>query len=685
VLYYDRAGNVRVYDTAVAKEPETPVRRTPRAVRTVAFSPHGKWLAAGGDSKTVQLVDLTTRGVFLTLRGHLGIVTGLAFSPDGKRVASCSPDATARIWDLDAGRAVLTLDGRGQGFLAIAFSPDGKQVATAGEDGEVRLWATSDGRPGAVLSNHVGAVHALAFSSDGRWLVSAGDDRSVRVWDAREGHETKTLRGHQDKVACVAFSPDGRRIVSGGWDQLVIVWDREKGEPLTQIREHADKISAVGFSPDGQRIASAAWDGIALVWEAATGQRLLQCGSRHRWGSADEADHRLNCLAFCGEGKRLALGYTDGSLPVCHLAPVPDATVKKDHRLRRGAAGEPSEDGDAAPEITRAAASFAAYGPGGIRGHLDITIYTMAVTSIVFAPDGKRFATLSKRHQLKVWKWPELTEVFRAGGTPDSVEPLSETVEPLSRALEPLSAALFSSDSRRLAATGGQKVTVWDSGTGEVISVRDLEGPCELEGPTVFSADGKRVAKRPYNKNFLRLWDATTGKSLPALEGFDVGGIVLAFHPDCTRLLTGDYDWTLRVWSLADRKMAFVARGHCGSPACGAFTPEGKRLASVGDRTLRTWDSETGTEITAVPIWDRVHHLAFHPAGTRVATEGAGNTVVVRDVTTGRRLLVCRGHSTPVHSIAFHPDGRALLSGDGEGMVKVWKKAASQEAAPQGK
>jgi WD40 repeat protein len=165
----------------------------------------------------------------------------------------------------------------------------------------------------------------------------------------------------------------------------------------------------------------------------------------------------------------------------------------------------------------------------------------------------------------------------------------------------------------------------------------------------------------------------------------DGSGAVFSFHPDGTRLLTGDHDWTLRVWNLQDRKIACVARGHSHYLSCGAFTPDGTRFVSVGDKTLRMWDSATAAEIYVVPAGDGVRHLAFNPAGTHLATAGAGNTVVVRDVATGRRLLVCRGHSTPVHSIAFHPDGRALISGDGEGMVKVWKKAAAQETAPQGK
>ena len=43
------------------------------------------------------------------------------------------------------------------------------------------------------------------------------------------------------------------------------------------------------------------------------------------------------------------------------------------------------------------------------------------------------------------------------------------------------------------------------------------------------------------------------------------------------------------------------------------------------------------------------------------------------DMATGTELLVLKGHSGNVWSLAFSPDGKRLASGDRDGTIKIWK------------
>src|SRR5207249_4309777 len=97
-------------------------------------------LATGGQDGVVRLWEVAT-GKALTHLHHDQFVRSVAFSPDGKFLLTASWDKTARVWDLATGRPV------GQPMLhqdyltAAAFSPDGQWVLTGCADGTARLWA----------------------------------------------------------------------------------------------------------------------------------------------------------------------------------------------------------------------------------------------------------------------------------------------------------------------------------------------------------------------------------------------------------------------------------------------------------------------------------------------------------------------------------------------------------------
>jgi TIR domain/WD domain, G-beta repeat len=72
-------------------------------VRSVTFSPDGRYLAAGGNNGKIGLWDAATGREVLILLRHDGSVNGVAFSTDGKRIATASDDNTAGLWDAATG------------------------------------------------------------------------------------------------------------------------------------------------------------------------------------------------------------------------------------------------------------------------------------------------------------------------------------------------------------------------------------------------------------------------------------------------------------------------------------------------------------------------------------------------------------------------------------------------------
>jgi WD40 repeat protein/serine/threonine protein kinase len=182
---------VRVWDAATGQElAPTP----PAAARSpMAFSPDGRYLASGVHGAfTVLVWEAATGRPVVTLPERKSTVPGLdfsavnclAFSPDGKFLASGGNSRMVRLWDLSTGQEVLTLKGHTDRVVALAFHPGGTRLASGGWDRTVRLWELATGQEVLTLKGHAFDVVRVAFSPDGARLASASRDGTVKVWDA---------------------------------------------------------------------------------------------------------------------------------------------------------------------------------------------------------------------------------------------------------------------------------------------------------------------------------------------------------------------------------------------------------------------------------------------------------------------------------------------------------------------
>src|SRR5262249_43367365 len=139
---------------------------------TLAFSPDGKTLAAGGG-----FMDHPALG-------------------DHRRVGEI------RIHDLTSGQLRKVLKEPNREFLSVAISPDGKLLATGSgtrdeeksRPGLVRLWNAITGQLRVILKGHPGAVAGVAFSPDGKVLASYGPEGTIKRWDLASFRELSSTK-----------------------------------------------------------------------------------------------------------------------------------------------------------------------------------------------------------------------------------------------------------------------------------------------------------------------------------------------------------------------------------------------------------------------------------------------------------------------------------------------------------
>lgn len=67
----------------------------------------------------------------------------LAFSPNGSLLA-VGVGSAIQIWDVTSGTMIVSLDGHAGSIYNLVFSPDGKYIASAGQDNQLYLWQVSE-------------------------------------------------------------------------------------------------------------------------------------------------------------------------------------------------------------------------------------------------------------------------------------------------------------------------------------------------------------------------------------------------------------------------------------------------------------------------------------------------------------------------------------------------------------
>ncbi len=75
----------------------------------------------------------------------------------------------------------------------------------------------------------------------------------------------------------------------------------------------------------------------------------------------------------------------------------------------------------------------------------------------------------------------------------------------------------------------------------------DLKGHTGSVWSVAFSPDGTRILTGSWDKT-AKVWDARTGTLLLELKGTQAGAYSVSFSPDGTRIVTGSEDQTAKVW-----------------------------------------------------------------------------------------------------------------------------------------
>ena len=201
-------------------------------VMTPRLSPDGRWIASPSYDRTVRLWPVAAGpeqdDAPIVLRRHPKNVTSVAFTPDSNVLAASGVFDDIYLWSVPDGQRLGSLPGHSVAVGTLETAPDGGGLWSLGQDGKLIAWSTgdwslarsvdlADRRPSSFALSSDGATIGMTFEY-GAGVLSA-ESLELLVF---EKTPVKGMYG-------VAISPDGRLMATVSADGRCRVWALGEG------------------------------------------------------------------------------------------------------------------------------------------------------------------------------------------------------------------------------------------------------------------------------------------------------------------------------------------------------------------------------------------------------------------------------------------------------------------------
>ncbi|CAF3616111.1 unnamed protein product [Fusarium graminearum] len=508
--------------------------RKPPALKfsNLKMSPNGEFVAVKLYKyclNEILIFDLTTSQVHCKV-SDLGFLSDIAFSQDSKFIWSYTMNRKLCVWDLSAGTCIEELhcpvdirsavilssfedpkaailqsycDGTYVWYLDSSkvdkdhtlrwtaelpfigrnVSPDGRLLAGFSSDGpSFVIWDISRRKflwklPMVVKQYH---YHCIAFSSDSNFLATSSDDGPIQLWDMRDGKCFKILTlADNNRLESMTFHPDIRYLISThtvDYRTKTWLWEINTGTCSVIHIELLHKDAHLLFSPDGKTMASRNSNNTIQLWDL---QRLLEVPPK--------ADLEMGSLSFSPDLSMIASLFRDGKIVIWDTAT--GATLHSFSCPTACLVGFSPDSSLIATTMSQKTAKIWNLHEPDFEWQLN---QKGECIPLEFSPDSQVIATLGA--ETKIWVRESGTFRFKA----------------LLLSEEENENICFSRDTKLVAASSPDSVTIWNCDTGQLVQSLPLEDDCQ-----VLSIDARPGTVSSYSvvavtDDNVEVWDLET-------------------------------------------------------------------------------------------------------------------------------------------------------------------------------
>src|SRR5579864_783696 len=290
-------------------------------IKTLAFSPNGELIVAGGNNGAIGLWDFPTGEPRFQDSNLPNAVRSLSFTSDIKNLLASGGDEM-REWNIDSGKLVgnKQVSRAGRNLWCQCLNKR-QEVLTASN--RIGLWELEDFRLRDELYQHANRISAFALAVDEN-TYAIGDERGgVQVRRVEDKEYVKVLEGQEGRqITSVQFSADGKSLTSLSSRGDLVVWHIDSAKRVDQTKAKY-KLGCVGYGP------AASIYGFGL---AAKEPRLLNVSTGQEYERIQAEHGPVGMIAFSNSGRFLAAGTANGCVELWDFEKQQRVRVFSGHR-----------------------------------------------------------------------------------------------------------------------------------------------------------------------------------------------------------------------------------------------------------------------------------------------------------------------------------------------------------------